>query len=127
LLVFIVVGTNLPLDVMGDNAFPALAVVAALILLARPVTVAACLLPDRRAGWTPEEGVFLACTRETGVVPVSLAGILIAEGIRIRGRASDLGRLRGGGDPPPSGHDEGLAGRTARVGREEDEPAGARV
>lgn len=81
LLVFIVVGANLPLDAMADNAAPALAVIAALILLARPVTVAACLLPDRRAAWTREEGLFIAWTRETGVVPISLAGILIAEGV----------------------------------------------
>ena len=57
--------------------FPALAVVFALILLARPFTVLLCLVPDRRASWSREELVFLAWTRETGVVPAALAGIMV--------------------------------------------------
>ena len=81
LLVFVAVGANLPLDEMVDNALPALAVVATLLLLARPLTVVACLLPDRRGRWRPPEIAFLAWTRETGVVPVALAGLLFAEGV----------------------------------------------
>jgi cell volume regulation protein A len=51
------------------------------VLVARPITVLACLLPDRRARWAPGEIAFLAWTRETGVVPAALAGILVADGI----------------------------------------------
>jgi potassium/hydrogen antiporter len=79
--VFITLGVNLPFDTIPDEALPALATLAGLILLARPVTVLACLLPDRRGRWTREELVFLAWTRETGVVPAALVGVLIAEGI----------------------------------------------
>jgi cell volume regulation protein A len=53
------------------------AVVATLIFVARPVTVLLCLLPDRRGRWSREEIVFLAWTRETGVVPAALAGIVV--------------------------------------------------
>jgi cell volume regulation protein A len=81
LFVFIIVGANLPLDAMADNAIPALAVIAVLLFLARPLTVAASLLPDKRGRWTRNEGIFIAWTRETGVVPVALAGILLAEGV----------------------------------------------
>jgi potassium/hydrogen antiporter len=81
LFVFVAVGVNLPLGEMADDALRALAVVAALILVARPLTVLACLLPDRRGRWEPREMAFLGWTRETGVVPLSLAGILLAEGI----------------------------------------------
>ena len=81
LLVFIAVGVNLPLDAIAANALPALAVVAVLVLVARPVAVAVCLLPDRRGEWSRRELGYMASARETGIVPVSLAGILFAEGV----------------------------------------------
>jgi potassium/hydrogen antiporter len=81
LLVFIAVGVNLPLGEMAEHTLPAIAVVAVLILVARPLTVASCLLPDRRGRWQWGEITFVAWTRETGVVPVALAGILFAEGV----------------------------------------------
>ena len=81
MFVFITLGANLPWSDIAANFWPALAVVAALIVLARPITVLACLLPDRRGRWTREEFVFLAWTRETGVVPAALAGIVVSEGL----------------------------------------------
>ncbi|HEX2506454.1 MAG TPA: sodium:proton antiporter [Gaiellaceae bacterium] len=81
LLVFLVLGANLPLRTIADQAAPALAVIAVLLFLARPLTVLSCALPDRRAAWTREELTFVGWTRETGVVPASLAGLLIAEGV----------------------------------------------
>jgi len=77
ILVFITLGANLPWSDIWDNIVPALVVVAGLILLARPVTVLLCLLPDRRGRWTREEIVFLAWTRETGVVAAALAGVMV--------------------------------------------------
>lgn len=44
------------------------------MLVARPVTVFACALPDRRARWSVSEMLF---TRETGVIPGALAGLLL--------------------------------------------------
>jgi cell volume regulation protein A len=81
LLVFIAVGANLPLDTIAENALPALAVIGVLVLVARPLTVAVCLLPDRRGSWRRNELVYMASARETGVVPVSVAGILFVEGV----------------------------------------------
>ena len=81
LLVFLVLGANIPFGVLGDNLFPALAVVAALLLVARPLTVLACILPDRGGGWTREEKLFLCWTRETGVVPAALVGVLAGLGV----------------------------------------------
>jgi len=80
LLVFITLGANLPLGTVADNLLPAFAVLAVFLLVARPLTVLACLLPDRRGRWTRNEIVFLAWTRETGVVPASVAGLLLAMG-----------------------------------------------
>ena len=79
--VFLVLGANIPFATLGDNFLPALAVLAALLLLARPVTVFACTLPDRWGGWTRRERVFLCWTRETGVVPAALVGVLAGLGV----------------------------------------------
>jgi potassium/hydrogen antiporter len=81
LLVFVVLGANIPFDDLGENLLPALAVLAALLLLARPLVVVACTLPDRRARWTPQEILFLCWTRETGVVPAALVGVLAGLGV----------------------------------------------
>jgi cell volume regulation protein A len=81
LFVFVVVGASLPLAAMLDNAAGALVVLATFLFVARPLTVAASLFPDRRGRWELREIAFVAWTRETGVVPVALAGILFAEGV----------------------------------------------
>ena len=81
ILVFITLGANLPWGDIWDNLGPALIVVASLIVLARPLTVLLCLLPDRRGRWTREEIVFLAWTRETGVVAAALAGVMVGLGV----------------------------------------------
>ena len=81
MLVFIALGANLPFGDIADEALPALATVAALILVARPLTVLACLPLDRRGRWQPAELAFVTWTWETGVVPAALAGVLVAEGV----------------------------------------------
>jgi potassium/hydrogen antiporter len=81
LFVFVVLGANIPFDDLGDHLLPALAVLAALLLVARPLVVIACTLPDRRARWTPQEILFLCWTRETGVVPAALVGVLAGLGV----------------------------------------------
>jgi cell volume regulation protein A len=81
IFVFVILGANLPFRAIADNWLPALAVLAVLILVARPLVVLLCLVPDRRGGWTREELVFMAWTRETGVVPAALAGIVVSRGV----------------------------------------------
>jgi cell volume regulation protein A len=81
IFVFLVVGASLPFDTLADHWAPSLAVVAVLLLVARPITVLACALPDRRARWTRGELAFLCWTRETGVVPAALVGVLAGLGV----------------------------------------------
>jgi cell volume regulation protein A len=81
LFVFVVLGANIPFDTLGSNLLPALAVLAALLLLARPLTVLTCVMPDRRGSWTRHELAFLCWTRETGVVPAALVGVLAGLGV----------------------------------------------
>jgi cell volume regulation protein A len=81
MFVFLVLGANIPFEVLGDNLLPAFAVIAALLLVARPLAVFACILPDRRGAWTRSEITFLCWTRETGVVPAALVGVLAGLGV----------------------------------------------
>jgi potassium/hydrogen antiporter len=81
LFVFVVLGANIPFDELGHNLLPAIAVLAVLILVARPLTVFACALPDRNARWSRSELVFMCWTRETGVVPAALVGVLAGLGV----------------------------------------------
>jgi cell volume regulation protein A len=89
IFVFLVVGASLPFDTLADHWAPSLAVVATLLVVARPLTVLACALPDRRARWTRGELAFLCWTRETGVVPAALVGVLAGLGV------PDVDRLAG--------------------------------
>ncbi|HYM56757.1 MAG TPA: cation:proton antiporter [Solirubrobacteraceae bacterium] len=81
IFVFVVVGANLPFAAIGEQLLPSLAVVAVLLLVARPIAVAACMLPDRRSRWSRQELAFVCWTRETGVVPAALVGVLVALGV----------------------------------------------
>lgn len=78
LAVFVTLGINLPFGALWDNIWGGLAVMAVFLLVARPVTVLVCLGPDRYAGWSRQELVFLCWCRETGVVPAAIAGLLLA-------------------------------------------------
>ena len=81
IFVFLVVGASLPFATLADHWVPSAAVVAMLLLVARPIAVLACTLPDRRAAWTRPELAFLCWTRETGVVPAALVGVLAGLGV----------------------------------------------
>jgi len=48
-----------------------------LMLVARPLAVFLCAWPDRRARWNLNELLFMCWTRETGVIPAALAGLLL--------------------------------------------------
>jgi cell volume regulation protein A len=81
LLVFVTLGINLPFGALWEYLLGGLLVMAVFIFVARPVTVLACLLPDRRGEWTWNEIAFLSWCRYTGVIPAAVASILLAEGV----------------------------------------------
>ena len=81
LIVFMVLGANISFEALAEHLLPALAVLATLLLVARPLTILACTLPDRSARWTRNELLFLCWTRETGVVPAALVGVLAGLGV----------------------------------------------
>jgi potassium/hydrogen antiporter len=77
LFIFILVGAQVDFGLMGQYLWGGIIVVTILMLVARPVTVFACALPDRRAKWSVREMLFMCWTRETGVIPGALAGLLL--------------------------------------------------
>jgi cell volume regulation protein A len=75
--IFILLGAQVDFALMNQYWLGGAAVVAVLMLVARPITVFACAGPDRRARWSFAELLFMCWTRETGVIPAALAGILV--------------------------------------------------
>lgn len=78
LFIFTLLGAQVDFAQIGREGFASVLVVAALMLIARPATVFLCALPDRRARWSMRELLFMCWTRETGVIPAALAGLLLA-------------------------------------------------
>lgn len=77
LFIFILLGAQVDFALMGQYWFGGVAVVTVLMLVARPATVFLCAGPDRRARWSFAELLFMCWTRETGVIPAALAGLLL--------------------------------------------------
>ena len=77
LFIFILLGAQVDFTLMGHYLVGGIIVVAIFMLVARPATVFLCTLPDRRARWSFSEMLFMCWTRETGVIPAALAGLLL--------------------------------------------------
>jgi cell volume regulation protein A len=77
LFIFLLLGSQVDFHLMRQYLGGGIAVVLVLMLVARPITVFSCALPDRRARWSLGEMLFMCWTRETGVIPAALAGLLI--------------------------------------------------
>jgi len=77
LFIFILLGGQLDFAQMAQHWEGGIAVALILMFVARPITVFVCALPDRRARWRRSELIFMCWTRETGVIPAALAGLLI--------------------------------------------------
>jgi potassium/hydrogen antiporter len=77
LFIFILLGAQVDFTLISKFWLGGVAVVTVLMLVARPATVFLCALPDRRARWSFAEMLFMCWTRETGVIPAALAGLLL--------------------------------------------------
>lgn len=80
LFVFLLLGAQVRFDLVNQNLIGGIIVVAILMAVARPLAVFLCALPDRRARWGLNEMLFMCWTRETGVIPGALAGLLLGMG-----------------------------------------------
>ncbi len=77
LFIFILLGAQVDFGLMNQYLLGGIAVVTIFMLVARPITVFLCAWPDRRARWSFNEMLFMCWTRETGVIPAALAGLLL--------------------------------------------------
>jgi cell volume regulation protein A len=80
MFIFILLGSQVDFALMNKYLAGGVGVVVVFMLVARPVTVFVCALPDRRVKWTWAELAFMCWTRETGVIPGALAGMLLGMG-----------------------------------------------
>jgi cell volume regulation protein A len=80
MFIFILLGAQVDFSLMNKYLVGGVIVVTVFMLVARPVTVFLCALPDRRAKWSFKEMLFMCWTRETGVIPGALAGLLLGMG-----------------------------------------------
>lgn len=90
MLVFVLLGANIMPASLGTYFVPALLTTAALVFVARPAAVLICAMPDFRARWRWRELLFLAWSRETGVVPAALAAIVAAAEPRFAGPLTSM-------------------------------------
>ncbi|MBL8398939.1 MAG: cation:proton antiporter [Candidatus Accumulibacter sp.] len=77
MFIFILLGAQVDFALMNKYLVGGAAVVAVMMLVARPLTVFLCAGPDRRSRWSLKELLFMCWTRETGVIPAALAGLLL--------------------------------------------------
>jgi cell volume regulation protein A len=77
MFIFLLLGAQVDFALMSRYLGGGIAVITVFMLVARPVTVFLCASPDRRARWTLNEMLFMSWTRETGVIPAALAGLLM--------------------------------------------------
>jgi potassium/hydrogen antiporter len=78
LFIFILLGAQVDFGLISQYLLGGVVVVAIFMFVARPVTVFLCAPPDRRARWSLNEMLFMCWTRETGVIPAALAGLLLS-------------------------------------------------
>ncbi len=77
LFIFMLLGAQVDFHLMAQFGLGGIIVVSILMMVARPLAVFACAMPDRRAKWSFNEMLFMCWTRETGVIPAALAGLLL--------------------------------------------------
>jgi len=75
--IFVLLGSQVDLALISNYLIAGVGVVTVFMLIARQAAVYVCALPDRRVRWTAKELIFMCWTRETGVIPGALAGLLL--------------------------------------------------
>lgn len=77
MFIFVLLGAQVDFALMNQYLLGGVLVVVVFMLVARPLTVFLCAGVDRRARWSKQELLFMCWTRETGVIPGALAGLLV--------------------------------------------------
>ncbi len=80
MFIFILLGSQVDFALLNTYWIGGIILVAIFMLIARPIVVFLCCLPDRRAKWEFKELLFVCWVRETGGIPAALAGLLLGVG-----------------------------------------------
>lgn len=80
-LIFMLLGTQVNFSILSHYWLKGLLIIIIFMFVARPLTVLACALPDRKAKWEWKEMLFMFWVRETGVIPAALSGMILVSGI----------------------------------------------
>lgn len=78
IMIFVLLGVQMNFGILSKYWIGALIVVVGFVFIARPVSVFFSVILDKKAGWNIREIAYLMWTRETGVIPAALAGMLIS-------------------------------------------------
>ena len=76
--IFVLLGTHVDFVSLAKYWQQSLVFVLLLMLVARPISVLICTLPDRKVKWSSKELMFIMWVRETGVIPAALSSIIVA-------------------------------------------------
>ncbi|MEV5027665.1 cation:proton antiporter [Paenibacillus sp. LPE1-1-1.1] len=90
MLIFVLLGSQVDIALLLEYGWQSIAVVLVLMLIARPITVLVCSLPDRKAAWQKNELVFMMWVRETGVIPAVLSGMITSAGIQYADKIASI-------------------------------------
>lgn len=74
--IFMLLGSHVDFSMLVQYLLPGIFIVLVFMFIARPIAVLCCTLPDRKAKWEKKEILFMFWTRETGVIPAALIGML---------------------------------------------------
>jgi len=83
MFIFILLGSQVSFGLLAAYWWQGLLLLVVFLFVARPAAVFLCAGPDRRAKWSLKELLFMSWTRETGVIPAALVGILM--GMKVPG------------------------------------------
>ncbi|MTK13830.1 MAG: sodium:proton antiporter [Clostridiaceae bacterium] len=78
IMIFVLLGIQMNFAILSKYFGGALIIVIGFIFVARPVSVFFSVILDRKASWNFREIAYLMWTRETGVIPAALAGMIIS-------------------------------------------------
>ncbi|MBI4858356.1 MAG: sodium:proton antiporter [Acetobacterium woodii] len=81
MMIFTLLGVQMNFEIISQYWGASLLVILAFVFLARPISVLLTVPFDRKAKWNIREITYLCWTRETGVIPAALAGMLITMNI----------------------------------------------
>jgi len=78
IMIFVLLGTQMNFTILAQYWLKATIIVIILMFVARPACVLVSVFFDKKAKWNYKEIIYLMWTKETGVIPAALAGMLIS-------------------------------------------------